>query len=145
MQPDTDTSTDPPHQMSFNDLMMLTLKFNDRLDSLWQRVIYTHAALVGVMVFFSRSPELFLIQRWLVFFLYSVSSIVTFSSIRQTYIGYRSALEDLAALQETGTTSSVQNWVKSQSVAHQPRRFGIVFVLVWAAIGYLLIFSHYLQ
>ncbi len=135
-KPEQDSSD---QSMSFSELMMLTLKFNDRLDYLWQRVIYTHAALVGVMVFFGRAAEPFILQRGLVFFLYTCSALITYVSIRDTYRGYRCALEDLAALKEHDETSNVQGWIKSQNITNQPRRYGVVFLIIWAVLGYLLL------
>ncbi|MHA6324383.1 hypothetical protein [Roseivivax sp. CAU 1753] len=145
MHADTSPPPEPSKPMSFAELMMLTLKFNDRLDTLWQRVIYTHAALVGVMVFFARSPEPFLLQRCLVFFLYSVSAVITYVSIRDTYQGYRSALQDLAARKEREVTRHLQDWVRSRNVGSQTRRYAQVFLLAWAVLGYLLIGSLWWQ
>ncbi len=145
MSADASIHASQPKAMSFSELMMLTLKFNDRLDTLWQRVIYTHAALVGVMVFFANSQQPFILQRCLVFFLYSVSAVITYGSIRATYRGYQSALQDLASLKEREATSNLQNWVKSQNVGNQTRRYGQVFFLVWAVLGYLLLGSLWWQ
>ena len=125
--------------MSFSDLMALTLKFNDRLDTLWQRVIYTHAALVGVMVFFARSQELFVVQRLLVFFLYTVSSLITYVSIRDTLRGYRSALKDLAELEREDAASNVQDWIRMKDVGNQTQRYGMVLACAWAVLGYILL------
>ena len=137
--PNDEAPKETTSAMNFSELMMLTLKFNDRLDTLWQRVIYTHAALVGVMVFFARSQELFVVQRMLVFFLYSVSSLITYVSIRDTFHGYRSALQDLAALDQEDATSNVQNWIKTKNVGSQTRRYGLVLAFAWAVLGYILL------
>lgn len=141
MPADAPNPEDQPKPMSFSELMMLTLKFHDRLDTLWQRVIYTHAALVGVMVFFASSHEAFVLQRGLVFFLYSVSALITFVSIRDTYLGYRSALQDLGGRTEGDTTSNVQDWIKTRNVGNQTRLYGAVFVVIWALLGYILLGS----
>ncbi len=139
MQDDTAEQTEQPKPMSFSELMMLMLKFNDRLDTLWQRVLYSHAALVGVMAFFSRSPEAFLLPRVLVFFVYSANVVITYASILETYRGYKSAVQDLTNLKNVDATSNVQAWVRSHKIRAQPRRFGLVFLFIWIGVGYLLL------
>ena len=139
MPKNEETDAGRPPAMSFSDLMALTLKFNDRLDTLWQRVIYTHAALVGVMVFFARSQELFVVQRLLVFFLYTVSSLITYVSIRDTLRGYHSALQDLAELEREDAASNVQDWIRMKDVGNQTQRYGMVLACAWAVLGYILL------
>ena len=139
MSDETVSEAIQPRPMSFSELMTLMLKFNDRLDTLWQRVLYTHAALVGVMVFFARSPEAFVVPKLLVFFFYTVNAVITYSSVRETYRGYRSAVLDLSVLKDVDATSNVQGWIRAHRIGSQPRRYGIVFILIWAVIGYLLL------
>ena len=139
MPKNEETDAVRPPAMSFSDLMALTLKFNDLLDALSPTVIYTHAALVGVMVFFARSQELFVVQRLLVFFLYTVSSLITYVSIRDTLRGYRSALKDLAELEREDAASNVQDWIRMKDVGNQTQRYGMVLACAWAVLGYILL------
>lgn len=135
--------TDDPNEqkmMSYNELLGLTLQLNGRLDMLWQRVLYSHAAIVGVMVFFSSVPDPMVVPRVLVFFFYTTNTLITFYAFRDTYGGVVAAVADLKALGSEAAPSHVSGWVLSQNYRRHARRRAVILGMVWLVLAYLLIF-----
>ena len=82
------TSADDSHDkghthLTHADLISLMMQLNGRIDTLWQRVIYAHAAIVGVMVFFATSEEAFVVPRLLVLFFYTMNTLITFAAFNK--------------------------------------------------------------
>jgi hypothetical protein len=122
---------------SFNELIGMTMLLHGRIDTLWQRVIYSHAAMVGVMVFFASAHDPFVVARFLVMLFYTLNSIVTFVAFRDTFNGLKAALEDLKASGQTH--GHVFAWISGQNFrSHAIRRAGILLIL-WVIIAYLLL------
>lgn len=136
----TTTQPTPPQKiqpLSFSELLSLAMQLNARIDMLWQRVIYSHAAMVGVMVFFSSSDHVFVVPRLLVVFFYTMNALVTFLAFRDAYRGLRAAVADLAAF--PNASGHVYSWVNAQNFdLHALRRAAILTVL-WIIIAYLIL------
>lgn len=130
----------PENLMSFTELLNLALAFNARVDSLWQRMIYTHAAIVGVMVFFASSFEPFFLPRLLVYFFYSINIGITVSAFNESYSGLDAALHDLKRFPKSKQSGHIQSWVLEQSYHHHARRRVYMLGVVWLVIGYLLLY-----
>lgn len=130
----------PQKMMSYTELLGLTLQLNGRLDLLWQRVLYSHAAIVGVMVFFSSVPDPMVIPRVLVFFFYTTNTLITFYAFRDTYGGVVAAVEDLKTFAQEAAPTHVSGWVLSQNYGRHARRRALILGLVWLVLAYLLIF-----
>lgn len=131
----SETSTGP---MSFAELMMLSLAFNGRVDTLWQRVLYTHAAIVGVMVFFATTEHAYMTSRILVFFFYTLNLAITMSALLESYTGLKAALEDLKAMSGSSDQSNMQVWVMARSYHRHAARRIAALAIVWAVLAYLL-------
>ncbi len=131
--------TEDPSHLGFKDLISLCLELNGRLDSLWQRVLYAHAAIVAVMVFFATNENNFLLPRILVFAFYTANTVITIYAFTETLTGLKAVVKDLRALQGETPRTQVQAWV----FAHNYDRHAIVRLLIlaatWAVLGYLLI------
>lgn len=131
--------TDDPTRMTFAELIALNLQLNGRLDQLWQRVLYSHAAIVGVMVFFAASSQLYAVPRILVFGFYSANMIITLFAFHETLTGMRAVIQDLRAMRESKAETKVQEWVFSRNYdRHSFVRIAILGT-TWALLGYLLI------
>lgn len=130
---------DAPH-MGFSDLMSLSLSFISRLDTLWQRVLYSHAAIVGVMAFFATSDNDFAVARFLVFFFYTLNTAITIAAFRESYSGLRATLNDLQQFPQSAANTNVQHWVLQQSYDRHAKRRIWALLLVWLVLGYLLIY-----
>ncbi len=94
------TDADDTTRMKFSELITLSLQLNGRLDLLWQRVLYSHAAIIGVMVFFGSSELLYAVPRILVFSFYTANTIITIYAFSETLLGLRAVIEDLRAMQD---------------------------------------------
>ncbi|MFK7837858.1 MAG: hypothetical protein AB8B60_16735 [Sulfitobacter sp.] len=130
---------DDPSQMSFHELISLSLQFNGRLDTLWQRVLYSHAAIVGVMVFFGTSDSPFVIARILVFAFYSANVIITLFAFSETLNGLKATIADLQEMQAGVAKTNIQKWVlKRNYERHAFVRLAILGT-TWLLLAYLLI------
>ena len=130
-----DQEPNPPQ--SFNELIGLTMQLNSRIDTLWQRVVYAHAAIVGVMVFFASSPDPFVLARVLVILFYTMNSIVTYVAFRDTYKGLCAAVEDLKA---TGQAKGqVFAWIEGHNFHLHSLRRAFILAVLWCIITYLIL------
>lgn len=126
--------------LSFNELVNLALQLNNRLDALWQRVLYAHAAIVGVMVFFGTQSNLFMLPRTLVFGFYSVNTVITIIAFRDTFSGLTAAIHDLREIHGGESVSNVENWIFLRDYKRNARLRTLVLLAVWAVLGYLLMY-----
>ena len=133
-------TADDPSRMTFHELILLNLQLNGRLDALWQRVLYSHAAIVGVMVFFGTSDELYAVPRILVFAFYTANLIMTLYAFNETLTGMRAAIADLKSLQQGSARTKIQEWVFTRNYdRHATVRMAILGT-TWLLLGYLLVF-----
>ncbi|MEM9580840.1 MAG: hypothetical protein AAF891_09145 [Pseudomonadota bacterium] len=135
-----ETAPDAKPLMSYTDLISLALSFNSRLDTLWQRIIYTHAAIVGVMVFFATTDVSFLIPRLLVFFFYTLNIGITLTAITESYSGLRAALDDMQSFPRDAAITNTQGWVLGRSYHRHAGRRIVALGLIWLVLGYLLLY-----
>ena len=111
-----------------------------RVDTLWQRVLYSHAAIVGVMVFFATSSEPYLVTRGLVLFFYTLNTGITLAGFHETYSGLKAVSDDLKSFPRQAAISSLQTWVETQSYHRHALRRVFLLAVVWLVIGYLLLY-----
>ena len=123
--------------LGFAALLELSIKLNGRIDTLWQRVIYAHGAMVGVMVFFASTDYPFVIPRLLVVFFYTMNSIVTYAAFRDAYGGLRAVVADIGAV--GSHDSAVFAWARAQSFDMHARRRAAILVVLWGIITYLIL------
>ena len=116
----------------------LCMALHGRLDTLWQRLLYAHAAIVGVMVFFSNQSDPYLVPRILVFLFYSVNLAISINAMRESYRGLQAALSDLRKLAPMDPPSAFEQWLLSLDYNAHPRRRLALFGIIWLTIGYLL-------
>ncbi|MCB1339715.1 MAG: hypothetical protein KDK24_01350 [Pseudooceanicola sp.] len=126
-----------PETLEFSDLLDLSVKLNSRIDTLWQRVIYAHAAMVGVLVFFASAEHPFTIPRLLVVFFYSMNSAVTWVAFREAYSGLKAVAADLAVAADQ--KSAVYAWARSQRYDMHALRRLVMLAVMWVIISYLIL------
>lgn len=134
-----DIQPEDPRHMGFADLIALNLQLNSRLDQLWQRVLYSHAAIVGVMVFFGSTQETYPIARLLVFGFYSANVIITLFSFHETLSGMRAVINDLRNLRKGEPETDVQRWLFNLNYDRHSAVRIIILGVTWALLGYLLV------
>lgn len=126
--------------IGFNELINLSLSFNGRIDALWQRVLYTHAAIVGVMVFFATAEQLLALPRILVFIFYTFNIGITLAAFSECYSGLRAVLDDLKSFPKSNNSTHIQSWVTERSYHRHAMRRVILLGLIWLVLGYLLVY-----
>ena len=90
------------------------------------------------MVFFSTSPEPYLVSRLLVFLFYSVNLGISLVAMMECYRGLQAGLADIRARKEDRPLSGFEIWLTGLDYAAHPRRRLLLFGLIWLLIGYLL-------
>ncbi|MCB1335309.1 MAG: hypothetical protein KDK26_17115 [Roseivivax sp.] len=138
MQTATTVAETPPTPLKYSELVELTVKLNNRIDGLWQRVIYAHAAIVAVMVFFATADQPYMLQRFLVLFVYSMNSLVSHLAFRDAYRGLHAAVSDLRRYPETD--SQVVRWLYDSDYSNSATLRGLFLAVLWAVIAFLLFF-----
>ena len=126
-------------RLSFAELITLSLKFNDRLDQLWQRVLYSHAAIVGVMVFFGTSDQVFAVSRVLVFGFYTANMIITMFAFHEALSGMRAVMDDLQAMQRKAKKTHLQGWILTRNYNRHSAVRLMILGITWLLLGYLLV------
>lgn len=124
--------------LKFSEMLSLSMQLNARIDTLWQRIIYSHGVMVGVLVFFASAQHAFAVPRLLVTFFYTLNSIVTFIAFQEAYRGLRAVVTDMRALQAAG--GQVHSWASAQDFGQHTLRRALILVVLWAIIAYLLLY-----
>lgn len=107
-----------------------------RVEMTWHRVIYLHAAIVGVLVFFGEANQSYLMQRWLVFCFYTVNLLIFYFSLREGYQALREVHTDLKRF--PSGDGNVETWFRNRRYAHKSPIRVAVLAITWAMIGLLL-------
>lgn len=131
-------SEKPESSLSISELLSLCMQLNSRIDTLWQRVIYSHAAMVGVMVFFATTEHVFAVPRLLVIFFYTLNTLVTYAAFDEAFRGLRAAVQDLRALDNVH--GHVYNWIETRNFDLHARRRAVILGVLWLIIAYLLMY-----
>lgn len=139
MAKDTAPQTHSP-DMSYSDLMSLSLTLHSRIDTLWHRILYAHAAIVGVMVFFATADSPFVLPRVLVFFFYTLNIVITSTAVLESYSGLKAVLADLKTYGASAQGKNVHDWVLARTYHLHGARRVFALGIVWAVLGYLLVY-----
>ena len=107
-----------------------------RVETTWFRVMYLHAAIVGVLIFFHQSDYPFVVARVVVFGFYTVNMLIFHVALRESYRGLNAVQADLRRFPETD--GAVDAWFRSHG--HDRKRVVRVLIMVasWALVAFLL-------
>lgn len=130
--------TEPAEKPPFTsgELIGLLVHLRNRLESEWQRVLYVHAALIGVMIFFAGQSIQFVPARIIIAVFYTASLIVSWRAMAEALEGLRVVTADLA--EHTGGTSPAQRWVSTRDYRHTLNLRTVLMIGVWCVVVYLL-------
>lgn len=134
-------SEKPVNALSISELLSLCMQLNARIDTLWQRVIYSHAAMVGVMVFFASTDHAFVVPRLLVVFFYTLNSLVTYAAFHEAFLGLRAAVQDLRQIDDA--QGNVYSWIETRNFDLHARRRALILGTLWVIIAYLILYPLY--
>lgn len=126
--------------LELKDLLTLAMQLNLRIDTLWHRVVYAHAIMVGVLVFFADPDNAypFLIPRLLVMFFYSMNTVITFVAFNEAFQGLHAVVADVRAM--GGTDGQVRRWLQTRNFAWHLKRRAAILIVLWGMIAYLVLY-----
>lgn len=107
-----------------------------RVEMTWHRVIYLHAAIVGVLVFFGQADQSYFMQRCLVFGFYTVNLLIFFFSLREGYQALHEVHADLKRF--PAGDGNVETWFRNRQYRHKSPVRTAVLAITWLMIGLLL-------
>ncbi len=125
--------------MCFEDLLKLTHEVRAQVESEWQRLINSNAALIAVMVFFASRPEPFVAARLVVFAFYTGTVLTSIINLTQAYRGLRILTFEITQCPNPSVSEAVLKWLtRSDYRAESWLRLSLP-VVVWILVAYLMI------
>ena len=125
--------------VKLSETLSLVMALRTKADNDWYRVIYLHAALIGVMVFFAGQRSDFVVARLVVFAFYSFNVAVSFGALRDSHDGLRHATADLRSFPPHQGGAGVQGWLGARDYARALRLQLMVLGAAWLLVAYLLL------
>lgn len=125
--------------VKLSETLSLLMALRTKADNDWYRVIYLHAALIGVMVFFAGQKSDFVIARLVVFAFYTFNVAVSFMALRESRDGLRNATADLRSFPPHQGGASLQRWLGSRDYAGALRLQLMVLGAAWLLVAWLLL------
>lgn len=124
--------------LTFPELSGISLQLVGRLEVIWQRVVYIHAAMIGVMVFFSQAETGYTLARGIVYAFYSVNLLIAYFNLREIYTGLEAARSDMEKFPECSENGSLFGWMKSRNYAYKSGLRALILGIAWVLVGALL-------
>ena len=90
----------PPTAVQTRELFHVYMVLQGRIDPIWERLVYTHAAIATVMAFLSENftpSESYLVTRFVVFSSYTVNLAIAMAAMWESCRGLQAGLSDLKA------------------------------------------------
>ncbi|MEM8775596.1 MAG: hypothetical protein AAGF53_11225 [Pseudomonadota bacterium] len=110
-----------------------------RVEMTWFRIIYLHAAIFGILVFFFEAQTFLVTQRALVLGFYTVNMIVFYVALQEGYEGLKCAVTDLSKFPETD--GEVDQWFRSRRLDFKAPVRRAVMIVAWTIVAYLLFWT----
>ena len=124
--------------LTFPELTGISLQLVGRLEVIWQRVVYIHAAMIGVMVFFSQAETGYTLARGIVYAFYSVNLLIAYFNLREIYAGLEAARSDMAKFPECPANGALFGWMKDRNYAYKSALRALILAVAWGLVGALL-------
>ena len=122
--------------MSYVDMVGFYHQQVSRVEMAWFRIMYLHAALVGVLIFFEQAEEFFVFQRVIVFGFYTVNLAIFFMAFKDGYVGLTAAEKDLKLF--PGNNGNVDGWFRSRNTKRKTELRVLIMFITWSIVGILL-------
>jgi hypothetical protein len=125
--------------LKFGEAIGVLMQLRAKVEAEWHRIVYIHAALIGVMIFFAGQANPFVTARLVVFTIYSFNVEVVWFSLFEAYDGMRRVTQDLLLFPKPERGGHTVVWLRGRTYRHDAwTRAGLLGV-VWAVVGYLMI------
>jgi len=134
-----DPAVPPITAIKLYEMLNLVMALRTKVDNDWYRVIYLHAALIGVMVFFAEQTQAFLLARLVVFAFYTFNVAVSYAALRDSHAGLSRATADLRSFPSHPGAAGVQDWLASRYYDRAMRLQLWVLGVAWVLVAYLLL------
>ncbi len=122
--------------LSYPDMVTFFHQQIGRIEMTWFRMMYLHAAMVGVLAFFAEAQELYLMQRVLVFAFYTANLLIFHISLREGYGALKQARLDLIQFPET--EGNVDQWFRKRRHGMEASTWFSALFVTWLLIAFLL-------
>ena len=122
--------------MTFSEMVSFYHLQVGRVETSWFRIMYLHAAMVGLLVFFGEADEFYIFQRVIVFGFYTVNLAIFAISLHEAYDGLHQALADLVTFPQTD--GAVDAWFRRRTLAFRRTLRTLILIAVWLLMAVLL-------
>lgn len=122
--------------MSYVDMVGFYHQQISRVEMAWFRIMYLHAALVGVLIFFEQAEEFFVLQRVIVFGFYTVNLVIFFMALKDGYVGLTAAEKDLKLF--PASNDNVDSWFRSRNTKRKTELRVLIMFITWSIVATLL-------
>lgn len=122
--------------MSYSEMVGFFQQQLARVELAWFRIMYLHAAIVGVLVFFGEAQDFLFLQRAIVFAFFSVNLVIFHVALSEGYQGLNEAQKDLERFPEND--GHVDRWFRSRRNTSKTGVRTAIIVLTWSLVGFLL-------
>ena len=124
--------------MTFPELYSHAFAFGNKIDGLWQRVIYVHIGMVAAVVYLATTEETYMIARMAVLCFYTFNIIITFYNLRDAYQGLQHTIEALKSFDDAPSNGRLAAWVRdrkyNKNASIRAAALGLFWLLVSALI-----------
>ena len=122
--------------MSYSEMIGFYNQQIARVELAWFRIMYLHAAIVGVLVFFGEAEDFLFLQRAIVFAFFTVNLVIFRVALSEGYSGLKEAQRDLKRFPESD--GHVDHWFRARTNIYSPGVRTAIMMVTWAIIGFLL-------
>ncbi len=122
--------------MSYSEMLGFYNQQLGRVEMTWFRIMYLHAAIVGVLVFFGEADEFLLLQRFVVFGFFTANLLIFHVALSESYDGLRAALKDIECFPASG--GHVDQWFHNHRNLYRTNVRTAVMLTTWGIVGFLL-------
>ena len=122
--------------MSYSEMVGFFHQQLGRVEMAWFRIMYLHAAIVGVLVFFGEADDFLLLQRLVVFGFFTVNLVIFHVALSEGYAGLDQAQKDLERF--PASDGHVDQWFRSRKSLNKSKVRTMVMVTTWLLVGFLL-------
>lgn len=134
------SETEPPpttiSNMSYSEMVGFYNQQLSRVELAWFRIMYLHAAVVGVLVFFGEAEDFLFLQRFIVFGFFSVNLAIFHVALSEGYAGLTEALKDLKRFPEND--GHVDRWFRRRRSLYQTKVRTAIIMVTWTLVAFLL-------
>ena len=131
-----DTPSVKVSNMSYSEMVGFYHQQMARVEMAWFRIMYLHAAIVGVLVFFSQADDFLTLQRGIVFAFYTVNLLIFHVALSEGYAGLAEAQKDLRRFPDND--GHVDRWLRSRTTLYKTGMRSVIVIITWLLVGFLL-------